>query len=80
MSAVENLKKAVTDVQAENTLVVAKLSAVSTKLTDLTNQVVALQEALAASGTSDADVQAAADALEAGVANVQAAVDATPST
>lgn len=73
MPAIDNLNQAVQDVQAENAVVIGALNTVSGQLAALAAQVTALQASLA-SGNNDVAIQAAADALEAGVATVQSTV------
>ena len=63
MPAIDNLTKAVQDVQAENALVIGVLGSLNTQVTALTQQVADLQATLANSGNQDAAIQAAADAL-----------------
>ena len=76
MAEIDNLNKAITDVQAENATVITTLGNVATQITTLQGQVATLQAALAAAGNNDPAIQAAADALEAGLPPIAAAIAA----
>ena len=82
MAAIDDLNAAVAAQQAENTLIISTLGTVATQLTTLQGQVTAfqaqvtaLQAQLAAAGTvNDPAVEAAAQAIQAGLTSVQTAI------
>ena len=71
MAAIDSLTQAVADLQAEDA---ALKTAVGTTITNLEAQVAALQAQLANIPNTDPAIQAAADAIEAEVANLKTIV------
>ena len=78
MAAIDDLNAAVAAQQAENTVIVTTLGSIYTQVTSLTSQVATLTAALAAASgnTTDPAVEAAAQAITAGIATVQAEITA----
>ena len=78
MAAIDDLNAAVAAQQAENSVIVGTLSNIYTQVTALTTQVATLTAALAAAqgNTTDPQVEAAAHAITAGIASVQAEITA----
>ena len=78
MAAIDDLKAAVAAQQAQDAVIVTTLGNIFNQVSTLTTQVATLTAALAAAqgNTTDPDVEAAAQAITAGIASVQAEITA----
>lgn len=76
MAAIDDLNTIVTQVQAENAVVVTTLQTIAGQVTTLQGQVASLQAQLANVPNVDPQIEADVAALTTGLASVQAAVTA----